>query len=184
MPSELAAVVAAVCSGGEHRFTKPVRQSIRLLSGLGVEGDAHLGVTVKHRSRVKKDPTQPNLRQVHLIHEELFDELRAGGFDIAPGMIGENITTHGIDLLGLPRDARLHVGASAVIGVTGLRDPCRQLNDFRPGLMQAVLDRDTEGNLIRKAGIMGVVLAGGDIRAGDTIRVELPPEPHRRLERV
>jgi MOSC domain-containing protein YiiM len=161
-----------------------VRQSIRLLSGLGVEGDAHLGVTVKHRSRVKKDPTQPNLRQVHLIHEELFDELRAGGFDIAPGMIGENITTHGIDLLGLPRDARLHVGASAVIGVTGLRDPCRQLNDFRPGLMQAVLDRDTEGNLIRKAGIMGVVLAGGDIRAGDTIRVELPPEPHRRLERV
>lgn len=184
MPSQSAAVVVAVCSGDEHHFTKPVRQSIRLLSGLGVEGDAHLGTTVKHRSRVAKDPTQSNLRQVHLIHDELFDELRPTGFEIAPGMIGENITTHGVDLLGLPRGTRLHVGASAVIVVTGLRDPCRQLNDFRPGLMQAVLDRDAEGNLIRKAGIMGVVLAGGEVRAGDAIRVELPPEPHRRLERV
>ena len=184
MPSQSAAVVVAVCSGGEHRFTKPVQHSIRLLSGLGVEGDAHLGTTVKHRSRVAKDPTQPNLRQVHLIHDELFDELRHAGFEIAPGMIGENITTHGVDLLGLPRDTRLHVGASAVIVVTGLRDPCRQLNDFRAGLMQAVLDRDADGNLIRKAGIMGVVLAGGEIRTGDTIRIELPPEPRRRLERV
>jgi MOSC domain-containing protein YiiM len=184
MPSQSAAVVIAVCSGGEHRFSKPVRERIRLLSGLGVEGDAHLGTTVKHRSRVAKDPTQPNLRQVHLIHGELFDELRHAGFEIAPGTIGENITTHGVDLLGLPRDTRLHVGASAVIAVTGLRDPCRQLNDFKPGLMQAVLDKDEDGNLIRKAGIMGVVLAGGEIRAGDTIRVELPPEPRQRLQRV
>lgn len=184
MSSQSGAVVAAVCSGGEHRFTKPVQQSIRLLKGLGVEGDAHLGVTVKHRSRVRKDPTQPNLRQVHLVHDELFDELRAAGFDLAPGLIGENITTHGIDLLGLPRDTKLHVGASAVIGVTGLRNPCRQLNDFRPGLMQATLDYDEAGNLIRKAGIMGVVLVDGDIHAGDPIRIELPSQPHEPLKEV
>jgi MOSC domain-containing protein YiiM len=178
------AVVTAVSRGAVHQFTKPVQDAIRLLAGLGVEGDAHLGVTVKHRSRVAKDPTQPNLRQVHLIHEELFDELNAAGFQLAPGLIGENITTRGIDLLGLPQGARLHIGDAAIIGVTGLRDPCRQLNDFRPGLMQAVLGRDEQGNLVRKAGIMGVVIAGGEIRAGDSIKVELLAEPHQRLERV
>jgi MOSC domain-containing protein YiiM len=177
-------VVAAVSLSAKHEFSKPTQLSIRLLAGLGVEGDAHIGVTVQHRSRVAKDPTQPNLRQVHLIHEELFDELRAAGFQLAPGQIGENITTRGVDLLGLPRGARLHVGPDAIVRVTGLRDPCRQLNDYRPGLMAAVLDRDEQGNLIRKAGIMGVVVTGGDIRAGDTIRVELPPEPHQPLERV
>ena len=177
-------VVTAVSLSAKHHFSKPTQLGIRLLAGLGVEGDAHLGVTVKHRSRVAKDPTQPNLRQVHLIHEELFEELKAAGFDIAPGAIGENITTRGIDLLGLPRGARLHIGPSAVVDVTGLRDPCRQLNTYRPGLMAAVLDRDKQGKLILKAGIMGVVLAGGDVTAGDTIRVELPREPHLRLERV
>jgi len=177
-------VVVAVSLDADHRFSKPVRERIKLLAGLGVEGDAHLGVTVRHRSRVRKDPTQPNLRQVHLIHEELFAELRAGGFELAPGVIGENITTRGIDLLALPQGTRLHLGADAVVGVTGLRDPCRQLNDFQPGLMAAVLDKDESGDVVRKAGIMAVVLVGGDIRAGDAIRVELPPEPHRRLERV
>jgi len=167
-----------------HQFSKPVQKSIRLLVGLGVEGDAHLGVTVKHRSRVAKDPTQPNLRQVHLIHEELHEELRAAGFQIAPGVIGENITTRGIDLLALPRGARLHIGDTAVVGVTGLRDPCRQLNGYQPGLMAAVLDRDAQGNLVRKAGIMGVVLATGEVRAGDPIRVELLPEHNQRLEPV
>jgi MOSC domain-containing protein YiiM len=176
--------VVAVSSDGGHRFSKPVQRSIRLLEGLGVEGDAHLGVTVQHRSRVAKDPSQPNLRQVHLIHEELFDELSAAGYRLAPGAIGENITTRGIDLLGLPRGARLHIGESAIVAVTGLRDPCRQLNDYQAGLMQAVLGRDGEGNLVRKAGIMGVVLAGGDVHAGDPIRVELPPQPHLKLERV
>jgi Uncharacterized protein conserved in bacteria len=141
-------------------------------------------VTVQHRSRVAKDPTQLNLRQVHLIHEELHDELRAGGFQVAPGVIGENITTRGIDLLALPRGARLHIGDAAVVGVTGLRDPCRQLNDYQPGLMAAVLGRDEQGNLVRKAGIMGVVLAAGEVRTGDPIRIELPPEPRQRLERV
>ena len=138
-------VVIAVSLGAVHQFSKPVQKSIRLLVGLGVEGDAHLGVTVQHRSRIAKDPTRPNLRQVHLIHEELHDELRAFGFQITPGAIGENITTRGIDLLALPRGARLHIGDAAVVGVTGLRHPCRQLNDYQPGLMAAVLGRDEQG---------------------------------------
>jgi MOSC domain-containing protein YiiM len=177
-------IVVAVARDGAHHFSKPVAPSIRLLAGLGVEGDAHLGVTVKHRSRVAKDRTQPNLRQVHLIHEELFAELRAAGYDITPGAIGENITTRGLDLLGLPQGARLHIGASAIVEVTGLRDPCRQLNAYRKGLMAAVLDKDADGNVIRKSGIMSVVIADGEVRAGDTITVELPPKPHRKMERV
>jgi len=177
-------VVVAVCLDADHRFGKPVRERITLLTGLGVEGDAHLGVTVQHRSRVRKDPSQPNLRQVHLIHEELFAELHARGFHLTPGAIGENVTTRGIDLLALPQGTRLRIGPDAVVGVTGLRDPCRQLNDFQPGLMAAVLDKDGSGNVVRKSGIMGVVLAGGDIRADDVIAVELPPEPHFALERV
>jgi MOSC domain-containing protein YiiM len=177
-------VVIAVSLGAEHQFSKPVQKSIRPLVGLGVEGDAHLGVTVQHRSRVAKDPTRPNLRQVHLIHEELHDELLADGFQITPGVIGENITTRGIDLLALPREARLHIGDAAVVGVTGLRDPCRQLNDYQPGLMAAVLGRDEQGNLVRKAGIMGIVLVAGEVRAGDSIRVELLPEHNQRLEPV
>lgn len=182
--SSSSALVVAVSASAEHTFSKPVLKSVRLLSGLGVEGDTHLGVTVQHRSRVAKDPTQPNLRQVHLIHEELLDELNAAGFRLAPGAIGENITTRGIDLLALPRGTRLHIGDAAIVGVTGLRDPCRQLNDYRPGLMAAVLSRDEHGNLVRKAGIMGIVLAAGEVRPFDKIRVELPPPPHQRLDRV
>jgi len=176
--------VVPVSFSAVHQFSKPVQKSIRLLAGLGVEGDTHLGVTVQHRSRVAKDPTRPNLRQVHLIHEELLDELITGGFQVAPGVMGENITTRGIDLLALPRGARLHIGGAAVVDVTGLRDPCRQLNDYQPGLMAAVLGRDGQGNLIRKAGIMGVALAGGEVRTGDPIRVELLPEHNQRLEPV
>ena len=173
--------VVAVSRSGEHSFSKQPQASIRLLAGLGVEGDAHLGETVKHRSRVARDPTQPNLRQVHLIHAELHDALRARGFDLAPGAMGENVTTRGIDLLGLPTGARLHLGASAIVEITGLRNPCVQLDRFQAGLMAATLDRDAEGKLIRKAGVMGVVLAGGEVRADDPIRVELPPAPHRAL---
>jgi MOSC domain-containing protein YiiM len=165
-------------------MSKPTHTSIRLIAGLGVEGDAHAGTTVKHRSRVARDPTQPNLRQVHLVHSELLDELRAAGFDVAPGRIGENITTRGLDLLGLPTGARLHIGESAIVLVTGLRNPCHQLDRIQSGLMAAVLDRDAAGNLIRKAGIMGVVLAGGEVSPGDPIRIELPPEPLKRLECV
>ena len=177
-------VVVAVSLSAVHEFSKQVQKSIRLLVGLGVEGDSHLGETVQHRSRVAKEPTQPNLRQVHLIHEELLDELRTNGFQVAPGVIGENITTRGIDLLTLPLGARLHIGDTAIVSVTGLRDPCRQLNEYQPGLMTAVLGRDEQGNVIRKAGIMGVVLAAGEIQAGDSIRIELPSRPHQNLELV
>jgi MOSC domain-containing protein YiiM len=177
-------VVTAVSRSTTHSFGKPVESSIRLLGGLGVEGDAHAGETVKHRSRVRQDPSQPNLRQVHLIHAELHDELHEAGFDVAAGQMGENVTTCGVDLLGLPTGTRLHLGETAVVEVTGLRNPCKQLDDFRPGLMQAVLDRDEGGNLVRKAGIMGVVVSGGEVRPGDPIGIELPPEPHRALERV
>ena len=180
----MAGTVVAVSRSSGHTFSKPNEGSIRLLEGLGVEGDAHLGVTVQHRSRVAKDPTVPNLRQVHLIHAELMDELEAAGFRLWPGAMGENVTTRDVDLLGLPTGTKLRLGTKAVIEVTGLRNPCRQLNDFQPGLMNATLDRDTDGNLVRKAGIMAVVLFGGEVKPGDTIVIELPAEPHQKLEPV
>ncbi|HZK89612.1 MAG TPA: MOSC domain-containing protein [Stellaceae bacterium] len=180
----MAATVTAVSRSPGHTMSKPNEDCIRLLAGLGVEDDAHMGPTVKHRSRVAKDPTAPNLRQVHLIHAELHDELEAGGFQLAPGEMGENLTTRGVDLLGLPVGARLRLGAEAVVEITGLRNPCYQLDKLRAGLMKATLDRDADGNLVRKAGVMGVVLAGGEIRPGDAIEVELPPEPHRKLAAV
>jgi MOSC domain-containing protein YiiM len=177
-------VVTAVSRSATHTFSKSNHSSIRLLAGLGVEGDAHRGETVKHRSRVAVDPSQPNLRQVHLVHAELHDELRAAGFDVSPGHMGENITTRGIDLLGLPTGALLHLGDTAVVEITGLRHPCAQLDHFQPGLMAAMLDRDEHGKLIRKSGIMGIVLAGGEVCPGDRVSIELPPQPHRPLEPV
>lgn len=178
------AKVTAVSRCSNHAFSKLNQQSIRLVAGLGVDGDAHLGETVKHRSRVRQDPSQPNLRQVHLIHSELHDELRAKGFAVSAGQMGENITTRGIDLLGLPAGTKLHIGDMAMIEVTGLRNPCSQLDNFQSGLMAAVLDHDEDGNLIRKSGIMAIVLTGGEIRPGDPIRVELPPLPRHPLEKV
>jgi MOSC domain-containing protein YiiM len=180
----MGAVVTAVSCSGTHTFSKPSLDGVRLLTGLGVEGDAHLGVTVKHRSRVARDPSQPNLRQVHLIHEELHDELTAAGFNVGPGIMGENVTTRGLDLLGLPTGTRLRLGETAVIEVTGLRNPCGQLNGVQDGLLAATLDHDADGNLIRKAGIMAIVLADGEVRPGDAIAVELPPEPHEPLQPV
>lgn len=177
-------MVAAASRSETHSFSKDNQEAIRLLAGLGVEGDAHLGVTVKHRSRVARDPSQPNLRQVHLIHDELYDELRAGGFAVQAGNLGENVTTRGVDLLGLPTGALLRLGDEAVVEITGLRNPCVQIDGFQDGLLKAVLDRDEHGEVVRKAGIMGIVLAGGQVRPGDRIRVELPAGPHRRLERV
>ena len=179
----MSAVVAAVSCSAAHDFSKPNQESIRLLTGLGVEGDSHSGETVKHRARVAIDPSKPNLRQVHLVHMELYAELQAAGFGISDGQMGENITTQGVDLLGLPTGARLRIH-DAVVEVTGLRNPCYQLDDFRPGLSKATLDHDEQGSLIRKAGIMGIVLSGGQVSPGDTISVELPPEPHQPLEPV
>lgn len=177
-------VITAVSLRKGHHFSKTNSLSIRLLKGLGVDGDAHMGETVKHRSRVAKDPTQPNLRQVHLLHEELFDELLAKDFVIRPGEMGENVTTRGIDLLGLPTGARLRLGETAIVEVTGLRNPCVQIDRFQQGLLAATLDRDADGNLIRKAGVMAIVLTDGDVRPGDAIMIELPEEPHRRLQPV
>lgn len=176
--------VIAVSLSPTHSFGKRGVGEIRLLAGLGVEGDAHAGETVRHRSRVAADPTQPNLRQVHLIHSELHGELRAAGFDVGPGQMGENITTHGVDLLALPTGTLLRLGGEAVVRLTGLRNPCTQLDTFRPGLMAAVLGRDEAGRLVRKAGVMGVILVGGVVRPGDPISVELPPPPHEPLDRV
>ena len=177
-------VVTAVSRDDRHAFSKSSQDRIRLLAGLGVEGDAHLGRTVQHRSRVRRDPSQPNLRQVHLIHAELLDELTGRGFDVRPGDLGENVTTRGVDLLALPTGARLTLGGTAAIEITGLRNPCAQLDRYQSGLMAAVLGRDDDGNLIRRAGVMAVVRATGDVRPGDPVAVELPPEPHRPLEPV
>lgn len=177
----MTATVLAVARSKRHRFSKQGEASITLIEGLGVEGDAHAGVTVKHRSRVARNPAAPNLRQVHLIHAELFDELAALGFAIRPGDMGENVTTAGIDLLALPVGTILRLGAAAEIAVTGLRNPCAQLDKFAPGLTAATLGRDAQGGLIRKAGVMATVRRGGVVAPGDGIAVELPPPPHRYL---
>jgi MOSC domain-containing protein YiiM len=174
-------VVVAVAQSAVHGFSKPVAAEITLLAGLGVEGDAHAGDRVKHRSRVARDPNQPNLRQVHLLHAELLEELAGRGFVLRPGDVGENLLTRGLDPLGLPTGTRLRLGAAAEIEVTGLRNPCAQLDRFQPGLTAAMLGRAPDGGLVRKAGIMAVVLAGGVVRPGDRIGVTLPPGPHRPL---
>lgn len=176
--------VLGVSRSSEHRFSKQPAAFIRLLAGLGVQGDAHCGATVQHRSRVAQDPTQPNLRQVHLLQAELFSALAAAGFTLAPGELGENITTQGLDLLALPVHTRLFIGAEVQLLLTGLRNPCAQIDHFQPGLLAAVLDRDAQGRLVRKAGVMAVVQQGGLVRPGDAITLQLPVAPHRALERV
>jgi MOSC domain-containing protein YiiM len=175
--------VISVAFNASHSFSKTPCSSIELVAGKGVVGDAHNGVTVKHRSRVAADPNQPNLRQVHLIHSELFDELAEKGFDIHPADLGDNITTRGIDLLSLPLSSLLHIN-NTIISITGLRNPCIQLNNFSAGLMSAVLDKADDGSLIRKAGVMGIVTQGGTICAGDAIEVESPCQPFIKLDRV
>jgi MOSC domain-containing protein YiiM len=173
--------VEAVHRSGSHSFSKFAEEAITLVAGLGVQGDAHAGTTVKHRSRVRRDPGQPNLRQVHLIHAELFDELMAADHAVWPGDLGENVTTRGVDLLALPTGTQLRLGANAIVELTGLRNPCSQIDKFQAGLMQAVLDRTAGGDLVRKAGVMAVVLEGGEVRAGDAIEVLLPAGAQRPL---
>lgn len=177
-PTNSSGSVMAVSKRASHQIDKIPCETIQLLAGHGVEGDAHAGPTVKHRSRVAKDPSQPNLRQVHLIHRELLEELHSAGFQLRPGQMGENITTQGIDLLALSRDARLAVGPHAILRVTGLRNPCDQLNGLQAGLMQAQVFRNPDGRIIRKAGIMAVVETGGPVSAGDPITVQLPEGAH------
>ena len=177
-------IVKSVSRSSTHTFSKNNCNKIVLLEGLGVEDDVHMGRKVKHQSRVAKDPNQPNLRQVHLIHSELFDELKKKGFIIQDGEIGENITTKGIDLLNLPKGTILSIGKTARILITGLRNPCKQLDLIKDGLMKAVLDKDKVGNLVRKAGIMGIVLKGGKVEIGNKIRIDLPKKAHIKLEVV
>ena len=176
--------VEAVSSNPAHTFSKATRGHIRLITGIGVEGDAHAGETVKHRSRVARDPTQPNLRQVHLIAGELHDELHALGVEVRAGQLGDNVTTRGIDLLHLPTGTRLQLGGDAVIEVTGLRNPCGQLNQVHSGLKDLLSPRDEAGNIDRRAGVMAIVLKGGIVQPGDAIRVDLPVQPHTPLEPV
>jgi len=176
--------VVAVSRSGVHAFSKTPEPAVTLVVGLGVDGDAHLGATVQHRSRVARDPTQANLRQVHLLSAELFEELGGLGHEVRPGEMGENLTTWGVDLLGLPTGAALHIGPDAVVEVTGLRNPCRQIDAFQPGLLGHVVGRDDGGQVVRRAGIMGIVAAGGRVAPGDAIRVGLPTGPHRPLRPV
>ena len=176
--------VVGVSLSPRHGFSKEPVLAIRLLTGLGVEGDAHLGTTVQHRSRVRRDPTQPNLRQVHLIGAELFDEVLAHGHRLAPGALGENVTTTGLDLLGLPTGTVLRIGDTAEVEVTGLRNPCHQIEDFQDGLLRHVLGRAADGSVLRRAGVMGVVRRGGEVRPGDPVTVVLPAGPHQPLAPV
>jgi MOSC domain-containing protein YiiM len=181
---DMGALVVAVHRDAEHRFSKDTVHEIVLVEGLGVEGDAHAGTTVQHLSRVRRDPTQPNLRQVHLIHSELFDEVAADGFTMAPGLIGENVTTRGVDLLALPEGSLLRLGSEAVVEITGLRNPCVQINGVEDGLMKRLVSVDADGETVRLAGVMSVVRSGGTVRAGDAITVELPVGERRALQPV
>jgi MOSC domain-containing protein YiiM len=176
--------VIHISLGGAHTFTKKPVSSARFLEGLGLEGDVHAGRTVKHRSRVAVDPTQPNLRQVHLIQSELLAELVQAGYEVSAGRLGENVLTEGIDLLSLPAGTRLALGRDVVLELTGLRNPCAQLNDVGPGLMQRLAHRDDEGRLHRRAGVMAIVITTGDAKEGDMIEITLPPEPHVAMDRV
>jgi MOSC domain-containing protein YiiM len=180
----MAASVVAVHRSISHGFSKKSADSIQLTAGIGVVGDAHAGALVRHRSRVAADPTQPNLRQVHLMHSELFDLVANEGYHVEPGNLGENVTTLGLDLLGLPVGATLAIGSDVILAMTGLRNPCRQINVFQTGLLSELLRRADDGSTVRLGGAMSVVVRGGTIRTGDPIRVGLPPEPHHAMERI
>lgn len=177
-------LVLSVSADGRHRFSKPPRDEILLIEGWGVDGDAHAGETVQHLSRVRRDPAAPNLRQVHLIHAELFDDVALRGHQVTPGQMGENITTRGIDLLGLPTGAVVRFGGTASVEITGLRNPCLQIDGLGDGLMREMVGRDASGEVVRRAGVMAVVRTGGPVRVGDEILVELPTGPHRALQPV
>ncbi len=176
--------ILSVSAAAGHVFSKPSLKQIRLLEGLGVEGDAHCGPKVKHRAHAARNPDKPNLRQVHLIQAELFAELKRLGFVVGPGDLGENITTTGIDLLSLPVDSELRLGPKAIVRLTGLRNPCRLLDEFQNGLKNALIKRGEGGEITRKAGVMGIVVQGGLVSVGDSIAVRTPAPPHHCLEPV
>ena len=163
--------VVAVHLSGKHAFSKDTQDAITLVEDYGVEGDAHAGATVKHRSRVRRNPDERNLRQVHLMPQELLDEL-----EVEPGALGENVTTEGIDLINLSAGTRLRLGDHAVVEVTGLRNPCVQIENYRDGLLARVIGHAEDGSVVRRTGVMCVVISGGVVRAGDAIEMHLPAE--------
>ncbi len=175
--------VVAVSSSPDHSFSKPNLAAVRLIAGIGVEGDAHSGELVKHRYLVKRDPTQPNLNQIHLINQELFDAVAERGYTVTPGQLGENITTLGVDLISLPTATVLRIGAEATVELTGLRNPCPQIDGFQDGLLSHLIYRK-DGKTVRNCGVMGIVLTGGEVLPGDSITIDLPPVPHRPLRYI
>jgi MOSC domain-containing protein YiiM len=177
-------LVAALAQSSHHGFSKQPVQSVTLVAGEGVAGDAHCGRTVRHRSRVRQDPYQPNLRQVHLLAAELLDELEAEGFRLATGDLGENVLTSGVNLLAMPRGTQLRFPMGTCLELTGLRNPCSQIEAFRPGLLGQVMRKTADGEIERRAGVMAIVLTGGAIAVGDPIEVILPRLPHVKLEVV
>ena len=170
----LPGTVLSVSRDDKHRFSKPTVSSIRLVAGFGVEGDSHAGATVQHLYEKKRNPSAPNLCQVHFMAAELFDDLVPTGYTVAPGELGENVTTEGINLMSLPLGTQLHLGAQAVVSVTGMRSPCSLINGYQKGLMKQLIKTDAAGTVHRRGGIMGVVVRGGVVNPGDCIRVELP----------
>ena len=177
-------IVVAVSLNPKHTFSKLPQLSIHLLAGLGVEGDAHCGSTVRHRYLVRRNPAAPNRTQVHLLEAEFLEALATDAPNFPafhPGDFGENILTRSIRLISLPLGTRLHLGPTAIVELTGLRSPCKQMNTLRPGLMKASF---VPGTRRHRAGVMAVVLEAGTLSAADTIHVELPPEPHIALRPV
>lgn len=178
------ATVISVSRSSGHSFRKACEESINLIEGFGVEGDVHAGKKIKHTFLAKEDPDRKNIRQIHLIAAELFTELKGKGFNVDPGQLGENITTEGIDLLSLPTGTLLHIGNGAVIELTALRQPCIQIDEFQQGLLKEVVYKDSGGNIIRKVGVMGVILVSGAVSPNDEIIVETPDKPHHKLDYV
>jgi len=176
--------VEAVHLSDSHSFSKRAVSEVELIAGLGIQGDTHQGTSVQHRSRIAIDPSRPNLRQVHLLGSELFQDVAKRGYTVGPGDLGENITTIGIDLLALPTGTTLRLGSDCLISITGLRNPCQQINDFRDGLLSEMLERNDDGTLVKKAGVMAVVIRSGVVRPGDSIDDSLPPLPHIPLTGV
>jgi hypothetical protein len=173
--------VIAVSSSPAYTFSKPNLPSVNLVAGIGVEGDAHSGPLIRHRDLVNQDPTQPNLRQVLLIQQEIFESLAERGHEVGAGHLGDNITTQGLDLHALPTGTRLRLGDTAVVELTGLRQPCPQIDDFQNGLTTVLRHRDAEGDMVQAAGVMSIVLDGGTVKPGDRIELDVPPEPHQPL---
>jgi hypothetical protein len=171
--------VHSVSASPRHGFSKLVRESITLIKGHGVDGDAHAGAFVKHRYLARWRPRMANERQVHLINQALFEELFSEGFNVQPGNLGENVTTRGIDLLRLPLGTMLALGPTAAVELRGLRTPCVLVDRFRKGLLKALVRKGEQPRF--RAGVMGVVREGGILFPGNPVKVTISPAPWQAL---